>query len=228
MKTTINQRIREIADKMCGGNVSELARMTGVNQPALRDILGKKQRKPGFEVLSKIASCATLQISGDWLLTGKGSMQKHSVNILHNPSYRDVGRGSIPVYNAYAARNLHELFANKSDFIVGELSIPKAPACDGAIYVRESSMYPIIKGDDLVAYKQLHNIDNLMGGEMYLIDFHDKGDDIFMIRYVYWEEKNSTLRLVSFNEQYGEMIIPASGVRTIAHVKMVISISSMT
>ena len=65
MNTTINQRVKEIADKLCNGNVSEMARVTGVNQPALRDIVGTKKRKPGFDVLSQIASCATLQINGD-------------------------------------------------------------------------------------------------------------------------------------------------------------------
>ena len=227
MKTTINQRVKQIANKLYKGNISELARVSGINQPALRDIVGTKQAKPRFEIIKQLVESYELQISADWLITGNGPMQRLAVNSLQPSPCRNVDRDSIPVYNTYAAGNLHELFANKSDFIVGELSIPKSPDCDGAIYVRETSMYPLFKGDDLVAYKQLHNIDNIMGGKMYLIDFHDKGDDIFMIRYVYWEEKNSTLRLVSYNKQYGDMIIPASGVRTIALVKIVISISSM-
>ena len=154
-------------------------------------------------------------------------MQMHEMNIVHRSPNKKVDRGAIPVYNIHAAGNLHTLFANKSDYIVGEISIPKAPKCDGAIYVLENSMYPLIKGDDLAVYKQLHNINNLLEGEMYLVEYHIEGDDFLVIKYVKWEEKNSTLRLVSYNERYEDMIIPASALRAIGHVKIVITISSM-
>lgn len=39
MDTTINQRVKEIADKLCDGNVSELARVSGINQPAYEMLL---------------------------------------------------------------------------------------------------------------------------------------------------------------------------------------------
>ena len=226
MDTTINQRVKEIADKLCGGNVSEMARITGVNQPALRDIVGTKKRKPGFEVLSQIAGCATLQINGDWLLTGVGAMQKYAINILHKPPYRDVSRTTIPIYDINAAANLNTLFANNKQHQLGEIKIPNAPACDGAIYVRGDSMYPIVNNGDMVAYKKVNSIDFLRPNVMYLVDCHIDGDDFLVVKYMKWEEKDVSLRLISYNKHHEDMIIPASAVRAIALVKIVVSINA--
>lgn len=226
MDSTINQRVKEIADKLCNGNISELARTAGVNQPALRDIVGVKQAKPRFEILNKIADCSSLQINPQWLLTGKGRMQTHTVDILHNPPYRDVANKPIPIYDINAAANLNTLFANDKQHLLGEIIIPNAPACDGAIYVRGDSMYPLVNNGDMVAYKQVNSLDYLRWGVMYLVDCQIDGDDFLVVKYVKWEEKDVTLRLSSYNKHHEDLVIPASGVRAIALVKIVVSISA--
>ena len=226
MESTINQRVQAIADKLCNGNISELARVSGASQPALRDIVGKKQAKPRFELLNTIVESSALQINAEWLLTGKGEMQK-SIEILHRPPYKDVGRGAIPVYDINAAANLKTLFDNNSEHLLGEIRIPNAPDCDGTIYVRGDSMYPLIKSGDMVAYKQIHNVQNLVAGEIYLVDFEIDGDDFLVVKYVKWEERNVTLRLVSYNSHHQDMIVPVSNVRGIALIKIVIRINSM-
>ena len=226
MKTTINQRIKLIADKLCDGNMSELGRIAGVNQPALRDIVGKKQAEPRFEILSKIVDNTTLLINAEWLLTGKGAMQKSLIDIIHHSPYHNIGTPAIPIYDINAAANLQTLFANNTQHVLGEIKIPNAPACDGAIYVRGDSMYPLVKSGDIVSFKQLHNMDNLVSGEMYVVDFDNDGDDFLVIKYVKWEERDVTLRLISYNEHYQDMIIPVSAVRSIAIIKIVIRINS--
>ena len=227
MDTTINERIREIADKLCGGNISEVARIVGVNQPALRDIVGTQQSKPRFEILSKIVDDTTLHINAEWLLTGKGAMQTRSIDILHKTPYHDASNRSIPIYDINAAANLQTLFANNSQQVVGEIKIPNSPACDGAIYVRGDSMYPLVKTGDLVAYKQLNNIESVISGEMYVVDFQINGDDFLVVKYVQNEDDNINLRLVSYNQHHKDIVIPKSAVRAVALIKIVIRISSM-
>ena len=61
MKTTINQRIKKIADRLCEGNISELARILDVKQPSLRDVVGIKEVKPRSDMLTKIANSTELQ-----------------------------------------------------------------------------------------------------------------------------------------------------------------------
>ena len=226
METTINQRVQEIADKLCEGNISELARISGASQPALRDIVGKKQAKPRFELLNTIAEAPALNINAEWLLTGRGEMQKR-IEILHHSPYRDVERDTIPIYDINAAANLKNLFTNDSQHLLGEIKILNAPDCDGTIYVRGDSMYPLVKSGDMVSFKQLHNINNLVSGEMYVVDFETDGDDFLVIKYVKWEERNATLRLVSYNNHHQDMIIPTDAIRAIALIKIVIRINSM-
>ncbi len=227
MSTTINQRIKEIADKLCDGNISEMARITGVKQPTLRDVASGKQVQPGFDMLRKIVDSPTLNISSEWLLKGKGPMQLHKINILHQSPYRDIGHEFIPVYDISAAANLETLFSNNSQHLLGEIKILNAPKCDGAIHARGDSMYPMVKTGDIIAYKQLQSLNNLISGEIYVVDFHLEGDDFVVVKYVQWEEENSSLRLVSYNQHHKDLIIPVSAVRAIALVKIVVRMNTM-
>lgn len=227
MATSINQRIRRIADKLCDGNISELARILNVKQSSLRDVVGTLEVKPRSDVLTNLANSTVLQINPDWLLTGRGSMQRDAINILHRSPYNDVGKGPIPIYDINAAANLHTLFLNDNQKTLGEIVIPNAPDCDGAIYVRGDSMDPILKNGDMVAYKKVNNIGNFMTGVMYLLDFHIEGDDFLVVKYVKWEEKPATLRLISYNKLHEDMVIPVSAVRSVALIKVVVGIRSM-
>ena len=56
--------------------------------------------------------------------------------------------------------------------------------CDGAIYVRGDSMYPLVKSGDMISFKMLNKIDNLISGEMYVVDFEIEGDDFLVLKYV--------------------------------------------
>ena len=228
MNTTINDRIKDIADRLCGGNVSKLARVAGISQPALRDIVTGKKVKPGFDILNKIADNSSLNINNEWLMTGKGVMQNRAIDFLHRAHYNELaGLRPIPIYDINAAANLQTIFTNDSQHLLGEITIPNAPDCDGSIYVRGDSMYPLVKSGDMVSFKQLHNIENLVSGAMYVVDFQIDGDDFLVIKYVKWEERNSTLRLVSYNDHHQDMIVPANAVRAIALIKIVIRINSM-
>ena len=228
MDTTINERVKEIADKLCDGNISEMARIVGVRQPSLRDVVTGKLVKPGFDMLHSIVDNSTLNISSDWLLRGEGPMQRHEVNYMHKSPYNDVGNELIPVYDISAAANLQTLFTDSAQHLLGNIKILNAPACDGAIYVRGDSMYPLIKSGDTVCFKQLNSINNLIAGEIYVVDFNVEGDDFLVVKYVKWEDDNKThIRLVSYNEHHQDMIIPVSAVRAIALVKITVRINSM-
>ena len=227
MDSTINERVKEIADKLCDGNISEMARIVGLRQPSLRDIVTGKLVKPGFDILHKIVDSSTLNISSEWLLRGEGEMQRHKIEIIHHPPYTDIGTGLIPVYDINAAANLQTLFANDSQHLLGEIKLPNAPDCDGAIYVRGDSMYPLVKTGDLVAYKELNTIESVLSGEMYVVDFQINGDDFLVIKYVQKEDDNINLRLVSYNQHHKDIVIPCDAVRAVALVKIVIRVHSM-
>ena len=88
-------------------------------------------------------------------------------------------------------------------------------------------MYPLVKSGDMISFKMLNKIDNLISGEMYVVDFEIEGDDFLVLKYVQQEERNATLCQVSDNGHHQDMIIPVSAVRDIALIKIVISLNSM-
>lgn len=228
MDSTINERVKQIADKLCDGNISEMARIIGVRQPSLRDVVTGKLVKPGFDMIRSIIDSSTLNISAEWLVRGEGEMQRHTVTYVHEAPYPDIGSNRIPIYDLSAHANLDTLFMGENTpRVLGEIIIPNAPDCDGTIYVRGDSMDPLVKNGDMISYKQLHVIDSLLSGQMYILDYHLDGNDFLVLKYVKWEEPKTTLRLISYNKFYDDVVIPVSSVRTIALVKLVIKINSM-
>lgn len=81
---TINKRVKLISEKFCNGNVSELARIVNLNQSALRDVVGAKQVKPGFEIIFRLVDNTVLNINAQWLVTGVGEMQKNKMVVSDN------------------------------------------------------------------------------------------------------------------------------------------------
>lgn len=53
------------------------------------------------------------------------------------------------------------------------------PRCDGAVYVTGDSMYPLLKSGDIIVYKELHDFQEVIYGEMYLVSFDLDGDDFW-------------------------------------------------
>lgn len=109
METTINQRVGMIAKKLCNGNISELARITGISQPALRDIVGNKQAKPRFEILAVLAENEMLNINSHWLLTGCGPMTNQAVTIENDCEIETMGvRERIKTFIEHMNLNINE------------------------------------------------------------------------------------------------------------------------
>lgn len=76
----VNERIKCIVDECFDGNVSAFARAIDISQSTLKDIVGGRFSKPGYDVLEKILSAETLFISPDWLMKGKGDMITQNIN----------------------------------------------------------------------------------------------------------------------------------------------------
>lgn len=70
----INKRFEVIINSVYKGNQSAFAKAVGVTPTVIANVVGTRQGKPSFDVISKI--CANANISADWLLTGHGPMLK--------------------------------------------------------------------------------------------------------------------------------------------------------
>src|SRR5690606_22881805 len=130
------------------------------------------------------------ELNPTWLLIGKGEMEveemNHSVKVLSLKTDTAVEHQKIPLYDLEASAGFVSLFQNFSTTVpIDYISIPKAPKCDGAIYVTGDSMYPLLKSGDMVVYKRIQNsIDNIFWGEMYIVSLDLDGDDFTSVKWV--------------------------------------------
>lgn len=74
----INKRLVDILEYFFDGNVSEMARKTGVLQPTLNNIVANRKSKPSADNLTKIANSIE-SLNSEWLLTGEGEMIKQPI-----------------------------------------------------------------------------------------------------------------------------------------------------
>lgn len=170
-------------------------------------------------------------LSSSWLLTGEGEMLLPEVKRLSNSKSFEVidEVGEVTLYNVDAAANLKTLMADKTQNILGKIQIPNIPKCDGAVYVRGDSMYPLLKTGDIVAYKEIPlDIQDIIFGEMYLVSLDLDGDEYLSVKYIKHSDKgNDWIKLVSYNPHHEPKDFPLSSVRALALVKLSIRMNTI-
>jgi phage repressor protein C with HTH and peptisase S24 domain len=128
--------------------------------------------------------------STEWLITGRGEMLKETVSNEITKIYKltkhmekIIESQDVTLYDVSAAANLKTLFVQKDQNILGKITLPNIPKCDGAMYVTGDSMDPIIKSGDIVCYKEIHDFNNIIYGEMYIVSIDMEGDEYLSVKH---------------------------------------------
>jgi phage repressor protein C with HTH and peptisase S24 domain len=74
-QSTINQRIKILVDHFSQGNKSAFARLAGISNQSLSEIIGQRGNAPSFSALQKMAQSFP-DVREGWLLLGEGPMLK--------------------------------------------------------------------------------------------------------------------------------------------------------
>mgnify|MGYP000316130350 CR=1 FL=1 len=172
------------------------------------------------------------EVNTDYILTGRGTpLRTPEVTQIFHPkgTEKTEEEGVITLYDVEAAANLKSLFDNKDQNILGQINIPNIPKCDGAVYVKGDSMYPLLKSGDIVAYKEVPlEMSHIFFGEMYLVSIDLDGDEYLTVKYVQHSEKGEDwIKLVSYNQNHQPKDFPLSSVRAMALVKLSIRMNTM-
>ena len=225
MDGTIHERIERLVKEFGGGKNTVLADKIGVSEGNIRGYI--KGIMPKYDVLEKIVT--SLDVNPDWLLTGRGNMeqepnlQQAGMQVQEKfPLKTDnlVALQRIPLYNLEATAGLVSLFNDVDAIPISYISLPDLPTCDGAVYVRGDSMYPLLKSGDIVLYKQVHDMQyGIFWGEMYLVSANVDGDEFVTIKYIHKSEWENCVKLVSHNQHHEPKDIPVSMIRALALVK---------
>ena len=167
----------------------QLAQRLGIGKAALSMI---ETGKCGLSTRNKNILVQDLNVNPDWLETGKGNMfnAEPDYTTFKLRSDSSLPMQSVPLYSIEGTAGLVPLFSNKSELQpINYIHIPNLPKCDGAIYVSGDSMYPLLKSGDIVLYKQLHNIEDIFWGDMYLLSIDLEGEEYIVVKYIQKSER---------------------------------------
>lgn len=145
--------------------------------------------------------------------------------------YFNIAKQQIPLYELEASAGMNLLFGNQSQQVpVDYISVPNAPKCDGALFVRGDSMYPLLKSGDIVCYKHIKDIKNNMRfGEIYLLYINDGDDEYLTLKYVHESEKGEDfIKLVSENRHHTPKNEHLSHIKAVALVKLSIRYNTIS
>lgn len=171
-------------------------------------------------------------LSPEWLLTGKGEMLKQSSpkeisgNIipLSHPKTPDkiYPISEFNLYDIDVSAGLSRLFSGDGDrnrAYLGKISIPNMPKCDGAVKVIGDSMYPLLKSGDIIAYREVHNIESVQYGEIYILQIEHEQDISVVVKYVKKSSEGSDfLNLVSYNKEHDPKDVRKETITAMARV----------
>ncbi len=220
---SVKNRLKEFAEyqKM---TISSFEKSIDVSNGYVNSI----SKSIGLDKIDKIVEKYS-NISLDWLLTGKGSMLRDE-NVkdfsLHTDNKHE--NQHVPLYDLTATASVLEIFSEtKASVPLDHISIPNLPKCDGAIHITGDSMYPLLKSGDIVMYREVQNMTNIIWGEMYLIYLNDDGDEFFFVKYIHKSDKKGYIRLVSANQHHEPKDFKLSSIKQLAIVKASIRVNSI-
>lgn len=241
MSNDVVSRIKELMSYYSINSLSLSKELGYKSSEKISRLFREKGAKPSYDIIYDISN--KFEINTDWLITGRGSMFREEqqledkpepakspqIQILHHPKVpeKKIEQQSIPVYDVSVAANLKTVFDNKDQNILGEISMPDIPRCDGAVYVRGDSMYPLLKSGDIVGYKEIHDFSNVIYGEMYIVAYDIEGDEYVCVKYINRSEQDGCVKLVSYNPHHDPKDIQVTRITAMALVKFSIRMNTI-
>ena len=213
--------------KTLGLTQEQLAQRLGIGKTALSMIETGKTR---LSTRNRNILVQDLNVNPEWIESGKGQMFNAEPNLtsFKLKSDNSLPMQSVPLYSMEGTAGLVPLFTRQEELSpVSFIHIPNLPKCDGAIYVSGDSMYPLLKSGDIVLYKQLHNIEDIFWGDMYLLSIDLEGEEYITVKYIQKSERRGCIKLVSQNPHHADKDIEMSRIRAIALIKASIRMNSI-
>lgn len=222
----MNERVKLIR-KQLGMTQEQLAQHLGIGKAALSMIETGKAR---LSNRNRNILVQELNVNPEWLEAGTGEMFNAEPDLtayMHRTD-NSLPMQSVPLYSIEGTAGLVPLFAEQtSTKPLNYIHIPNLPKCDGAIYIVGDSMYPLLKSGDIVLYKQLHDLEDIFWGDMYLLSIDIDGEEYVTVKYIQKSEREGYVKLVSQNPHHADKDVEISRIRALALVKASIRMNSL-
>lgn len=173
-----------------------------------------------------------LGLSKEWLTTGNDlpyAKVKNAVSTIsfdgkignsNTVSFSDKG---TPVYDidvTAGAMPRARMFATEN--IVGYVNLPSIPPGCRIVGVSGDSMQPVIRSGDLLAVRELTNIQQIFWGQIYVVVL----DDYCMVKYVRRHSDPDMVILRSENPNYDDMEIRRTDIRDLMFVQHIVHVDT--
>ena len=222
----MNERVKLIRKEL-GMTQEQLAQYLGIGKAALSMI---ETGKAGLSNRNRHILVQELNVNPDWLESGEGEMFNAEPDLtayMHRTD-NSLPMQSVPLYSIEGTAGLVPLFTEKAlAKPLNYIHIPNLPKCDGAIYIVGDSMYPLLKSGDIVLYKQLHDLDDIFWGDMYLLSIDLDGEEYVTVKYIQKSEREGYVKLVSQNPHHADKDVEIARIRALALVKASIRMNSL-
>ncbi|TDQ07689.1 S24 family peptidase [Pedobacter metabolipauper] len=149
-------------------------------------------------------------INKDWLLTGEGEMfTKISLN-----------KPGVPFYNVNMAERAFEDFNELREPPEYYVNYKPFNDCDAYMPIYGDSMYPKYASGEIIAVKEVKNLEIIQWGEAYLVVADDRANNFTSVKLLYEHTSYSKIILRSSNPNFrGDTIIARDVIKKLYLVK---------
>ncbi len=187
-------RLLSLIGHYSGGNKSEFARMIGVSPQAVNTWITRNT----FDIDIVYAKC--LNVSPDWLLTGKGNMLKEEeTKDVSAPVVSYDSKVGQPYYDVDFLGGFSEIYNSRVSLPDHNIIVPGFDRAHLWCNITGHSMEPQISHGDIIALRPCA-IDDILYGEIYAVVL----DTIRTIKIIRRGSSKKFLRYVPINPNFDE------------------------
>ncbi|MBB2952005.1 S24 family peptidase [Sphingobacterium sp. JUb56] len=203
--SSIQSRIREFT-RIKGIDVKTFERNSGLSNGFVSKI-GDSIREASFKKI--LASYPTL--NKNWVITGVGSIENESTNIETDTSKKT---NRVPFYDGDVTASIVGSFSDIKEDPSFWVDFKPFNDCDALFRVYGDSMYPKYGSGEIVAVKQVFNIESILWGEAYLIISNSEYDNLRTIKTVHpYDKDESKIILRASNPNFkGDTIVKKNAI----------------
>lgn len=171
-----------------------------------------------------------LGMSKEWLTTGGDLPYAKSDGIVGESDFGGridmlpgLRGGGTPVYDVDVTAGSMpraRMWANEN--IVGYVNVPSIPPGCRIVGVSGDSMSPVIRNGDLLAVRELTNLQQIFWGHIYVVVL----DDYCMVKYLRRHSDPNKVILRSENPNYDDMEVDRSEIRNLMFVQHIVHVDT--
>lgn len=208
---TENQRLKIIIDRLNFKTQKDFAQKLNIQAGSLSDIV---RGKGGMKISSAIKDKLTLifNVNREWLTTGVGEPF-----LKQGPTVSETKEG-VPYFDISLSEAKASVFLEEEP----EYFVNYKPFNDCTAYlpVYGDSMYPKYASGEIIAVKEVTNLDVLQWGEAYVVMGDESTNGIRSIKLVHQHADPAKLILRSSNPNFrGETIVPKNKITAMYIIK---------